>query len=345
MIESALSHSLEADWKDIGWEMGNQVLTGDLLPGDLNLVEWGKMHRLSEDGLVFDSDLYEDSRYLNSKLNQIQWKEDADLSSLWSRIIHSEESLIDFLNELDSPVVLKAAFGLAGRNQIIIEKQSQGWKLQQISKKLFSYPIIAEQWVGAERFYDFSTLWDFSEDGPVYLGCTEMMVEKDGTFRGIRMGRGVEESLLPFLEPSLHTIKTVFGLLEVKPTGPAAMDGFLYKTGGGLVNCQPFSEINFRYSMGRILYEIRKRRNLKEEESVLVFLPLANLKKWSEWEWLSKLRKDTGREIFFTTPPRDNKGKLFQTVGLYFESKKQSDHDASAIFLKIMEEWQNLFET
>ncbi|BDA77751.1 hypothetical protein LPTSP3_g06810 [Leptospira kobayashii] len=323
--------------------MGTQVLKGDLLSGDLNLTEWGKMHVLSDGGLDFDPDSYEDSRYLNSKLNQFQWKEDTCLSPLWSRIIRSEETLIDFLNELDSPVVLKSAFGLAGRNQIVIEKQSQGWKLQQISKKLFSFPIIAEQWVGEERFYDFSTLWDFLEDGPIYLGCTEMIVEKDGTFRGIRMGRGVEESLLPFLEPSLQTIKTVSGLLEVKPTGPAAMDGFLYRTGNGLVSCQPFSEINFRYSMGRILYEIRKRRNLKDEESVLLFLPLANLKKWSEWEWLSKLRNETGREIFFATPPRDEKGKLFQTVGLYFESKKSLDYDASATFQKVMEEWQNLF--
>lgn len=323
--------------------MGTQVLKGDLLSGDLNLTEWGKMHVLSDDDLDFDTDSYEDSRYLNSKLNQFQWKEDAALSPLWARTIHSEETLIDFLNELDSPVVLKAAFGLAGRNQIIIEKQSQGWKLQQISKRLFSYPIIAEQWVGGDRFYDFSTLWDFLEDGPIYLGCTEMIVEKDGTFRGIRMGRGVEESLLPFLESSLRTIKTVFGLLEVKPTGPAAMDGFLYKIKDGLVQCQPFSEINFRYSMGRILYEIRKRRNLKDEESVLLFLPLVNLKKWSEWEWLAKLRKETEREIFFATPPRDGKGKLFQTVGLYFESKKDLDYDASATFHKVMEEWQNLF--
>ncbi len=340
LVKDGLDPNLLADWKELGWEMGTETKEGFLLPEDLSLVEWGQLHNFTDGSLVIDPSLLEKSSYLNSKLIQNDWKEDSGLSPLWTKRISSEDSLIDFLNELESPVVLKSEFGLAGRNQIAITSKSQSWKLQQITKRLFRYPILAEEWVGESRFYDFSTLWDFSNTGPVYLGSTEMIVEEDGTFRGIKMSPQTEINLVPYLDLCFHTVKTVSRTSEFSHLGPAAMDGFLFRSQEGKTVCQPMSEINFRYSMGRILYEIRKRRLVKEFESGILFLPLSKIKSWSEWAWISKLRNDTNSVLFYVTPARDERGKLFQNVGLYYEANEQMD--GPSLFAKIAEEWQAL---
>lgn len=245
------------------------------------------------------------------------------MSPLKTKLIASEEQLIDYLADLQHPIALKSEYGLAGRNHIILENQSQGWKLQQISKKLFRYPIYVEDWVGKDRYLDFSTLWDFTSTGPVFLGSTEMMVDKDGSFRGIRMSAEKEKQLTWILPNCLDTMKSVFYTSDYKPTGPAAMDGFFYRK-DSQVATQVFSEINFRYSMGRILYEIRKKRNVKTEESGILFLPLNKMKPFNEVTWLSSLREQTGASIFFVTPIRDAKGKFFQNVGIYYEENQKS---------------------
>ncbi|TGL57114.1 hypothetical protein EHQ58_15095 [Leptospira ognonensis] len=306
-----------------GFSFGSSWLEGDFLPEDANLVEWGRRHDLNESYLIENSEKIEISSYLNSKLTQRQWKEDLGLSELRSKLISSEEQLLDYLSDLIHPVVLKSEYGLAGRNHIILENQSQGWKLQQIAKKLFRYPIYAEDWVGKERYLDFSTLWDFTSTSPVYLGSTEMMVDKDGSFRGIRISAEKEKQLTWILPNCLETMKSVFSASEYRPTGPAAMDGFFYRKDTS-VGTQVFSEINFRYSMGRVLYEIRKKRNVKMDESGILFLPLNKMKPFNEVAWLVSLREQTGASIFFVTPIRDAKGKFFQNVGIYYEVNDKS---------------------
>jgi hypothetical protein len=323
---------------DNGFEIGSPWSDGDLLPDATKLIEWGSLNDLDESSLALNSEKFNKASYLNSKLNQREWKVDLQLSEINSKYISSEEQLIDYLNDIQHSVVLKAEYGLAGRNHIIIENQSQGWKLQQVNKKLFRYPIFAEEWVGKSRFLDFSTLWDFRNDGPVYLGSTEMIIDEDGSFRGISMSAWKEKQLINVLPSCLDTMKSVYNAIEFKPTGPAAMDGFFYKS-GSIVKTQVFSEINFRYSMGRILYEIRKRRNLHTFESGILFLSLSKIKSFNEDKWLEFIRKETSGNFFFATPLRDWKGKLFQTVGIYYETNENS-LPADSLIPWILEEWQ-----
>ncbi len=322
----------------IGFEIGAPWQEGDFLQDTPSFIEWGRINDLSQGYIERNSLKEEESRYLNSKINQREWKQESTLSPLKSTLINSEEQLIDALNHMESPVVLKGEFGLAGRNHIVIENQTQGWKLQQIPKKLFGYPIFAEEWVGKQRTLDFSTLWDFSETGPFFLGSTEMILDEDGSFRGIRMSAKKELQLTSILPNCLETIKTVYDLALFKPIGPAAMDGFFFNRDGE-IKVQVFSEINFRYSMGRILYEIRKRRNVRVLESGILFLPLTKIKPFDELKWIHFLKKETQGEFFFVTPIQDLRGKYFQNVGLYFEAPETSIQE-EALLQWILEDWR-----
>jgi hypothetical protein len=328
--------------RDGGFDIGSPWTEGDFLPDDLELIEWGKMNVLVDSYLQGDKESFERSKYLNSKLNQSDWKVQFDITKLRSKLISSEEQLIDYLTNFEFPIVLKAEFGLAGRNHIIIENPGQGWKLQQVNKKLFRYPILAEEWVGKSRSMDFSTLWDFHPHGPIYLGSTEMIIDVDGSFRGISMSASKEKQLTQILPLCLDTMKDIYAKAEYKPVGPAAMDGFFFLR-NSQTQIQLLSEINFRYSMGRILYEIRKRRNIRIEESGILFLPLNKMKLFNEETCLTMLKEESKAEFFFVTPLRDWKGKHFQNVGLYYETNGSS-LPAHSIIGWIFEQWKNKIE-
>ncbi|MDZ4725517.1 MAG: hypothetical protein SH817_05140 [Leptospira sp.] len=334
------SEDFLSQFDKLGFAIGTPWIEGEFITSEMNLVEWGQYHDLNSPYLIPNEGKIEYSKYLNSKLVQRQWKEDFSLSPLKSKLISSEDLLIDYLNECQRPIVLKGAYGIAGRNHIIIESPSQGWKLQQIPKKLYNYPVFCEEWVGKDRIFDFSTLWDFTESGPSFLGITEMLVEADGSFRGIRMSANIEQRLVHILPDCLQIMKSILDASEFKPIGPAAMDGFLYKVNHEL-RVQNFSEINFRYSIGRILFEIRKYKNLRMLESGLLFLPLNQIKKFNEKEWLSVVKKETGAEVFFVTPTKDAKGKYFQNVGLYYE-EKQNSQQSNELVTWLGEAWRNL---
>jgi hypothetical protein len=326
--------------REEGFEFGLPWSEGEFIPSDCKIKEWGDAHDLVLGNLIPNQNKIAISQYLNSKINQREWKEELGLSPLRTKLLRSEEQLIEFLEDTTFPLVLKGAYGIAGRNHIIIENQSQGWKLQQIAKKLFGFPIYAEEWVGSERILDFSTLWEFREDGPLYLGSTEMIVDIDGSFRGISMSSRKESQLTHVLPRCLEVIKAVYVSSEVKPIGPAAMDGFLFRKDTN-VNAQVFSEINFRYSMGRILYEIRKKRLLKEVESGIVFLPLHKIKTFNEEAWLQKIKNEFGSDFFFVTPTADSKGKPFQTIGLYYQLKDGS-YNANDMLPSLFQDWMSL---
>ncbi len=336
-LTDEIDQNFLADIIKNGFEIGQLWREGDFLPNEISLVEWGNQNDLSNFFLIPNPQKTAISSYLNSKLNQREWKEEFHFSPLKTKFIKTEEQLIDVLNEMTSPIVLKSEFGIAGRNHIIIENSSQGWKLQQIKKKLFGFPIFIEEWVGKNRVLDFSTLWDFTESGPIFLGSTEMIVGEDGSFFGIKMSAEREKQLTHILPKSLEIIKTVFNSIEYPYIGPCAMDGFLFSK-DSLIQAQIFSEINFRYSMGRILYEIRMRRNIRTEESGILFLSLHKTKSFNEYLWLSRLKEESKTNIFFVTPVRDHKGKLFQTVGIYYEENEKF-LPAQNLLGWILEQW------
>ncbi len=76
---------------------------------------------------------------------------------------------------------------------------------------------------------------------------------------------------LDFEEINEKIIELVRGFLsniKMKYRGPLSVDGFVYKENNSLY-VREISEINFRYTMGRILYEISKKYPENKEHSLV----------------------------------------------------------------------------
>ncbi|XDD47130.1 hypothetical protein AB3N60_03325 [Leptospira sp. WS39.C2] len=317
LVEELPSDELYSHWKKKGLTPGTPTQIGTLLQ-DVTLVEWGRRHVWDDGELVVDPIQLEMARYLNSKVTQIDFRKNH--SPLPAKVITSEEHLFTDLEETKLPVVLKSEYGLAGRNHIIFKSPSDSWKLSQVTKRLFGFPIVCEEWVGGSRFYDFSTLWDVKAGEFFYQTSTTMWIDPDGGFRGIRIGGLESEYQVLFLPKVYDLVKSLKNLIPKEYTGPCAIDGFLYSE-DGISIVQPVSEFNFRYSIGRILWEVRKKRNVKMETiSGLLVLPYPKQGKLKEWEILGKLENELNSELVLLTPVRDLVGKAYQNAVLYFET-------------------------
>lgn len=322
LVEELPSEELFTHWKESGLTPGTPVQDGSLL-GDVTLVEWGCRNEWYEGRLVEDPIRIETSRYLNSKITQLDFRKHH--SPLPAKVISSEEHLFTELEETKLPIVLKSEFGLAGRNHIIFKSASDSWKMSQVNKRLFGFPILAEFWVGDERFFDFSTLWDVRDGEFFYLTSTAMFIDKEGVFRGIRIGGSEFPYSAHFLPPVMDLVQDVKGLIPKEYSGPCAIDGFLYKE-EGRVQVQPVSEFNFRYSIGRILFEVRKKRNPKQEVvSGILILPYPKQGSLDEWSTIKRLEKDLDINMILLTPVRDLSGKPYQNSVIYFETTEDNE--------------------
>lgn len=322
LVEELPSDELYSHWKDVRLTPGTPIQEGDLL-GEVTLVEWGCRNEWYEGKLLEDPIRTETSRYLNSKITQLDFRKHH--SPLPAKVISSEEHLFAELEEAKLPIVLKSEFGLAGRNHIIFKSRSDSWKMSQVNKKLFGFPILAESWVGDERFFDFSTLWDVRDGEFVYLTSTAMLIDKEGVFRGIRIGGSELPYANSFLPPVMDLVRDTKGLVPKEYSGPCAIDGFLYRE-EGRIQIQPVSEFNFRYSIGRILWEVRKKRNPKVEVVTgILILPYPKQGSLDEWKTIERLEKELGIQLILLTPVRDLSGKPYQNTVLYFETTEEKE--------------------
>ncbi|WP_135355017.1 hypothetical protein [Leptospira ryugenii] len=325
--------------KRFGIEPANIWKEGDLLSPSIQWKEWGRLHDLDNGVITENLDKRKESQYLNSKITQTIWKESLPEYVIRAKILHSEDGLFDYLQEHSSTaMVVKGRYGIAGRNHLILENPGQVWKLQQIKHKLFDFPIFVEEWFGKERFYDFSSLWDFDEVGPQGIELTHMYVDEKGGFLGISISKENSAYLQTYFPEIQKVIQSVYQLLEVPYQGPLAMDGFLYKKNGTL-HIQCFSEINFRYSIGRVLYEFKKRRNTFGETVGFLFLPVRSVQLKAIESWLEAIESEHNCFLNFVTPFMDQKNKAYQNVGLYWETKG----DESSLLEEIRLSWRDTF--
>jgi len=175
--------------------------------------------------------------------------------------------------------VLKAPFSTAGRDRLIIKKETPltehhlSWV-----KKIISCQgsIVAEPWL--ERLFDFSVQYGMTHEGELrrrglvhlhnnkkgqFLACTRPVTFTDGmeepVRRAIYPGADAPKNgkliryLEEFLEPSLARL-----LKNSNYTGPLGVDAFFYLAPDGAVRLKPVSEINPRYTMGRVTLELSR---------------------------------------------------------------------------------------
>jgi len=231
-----------------------------------NLVEWGKFHSIDQDGYTKDDiEKIKISKLLNSKINQIQIYNDSD--KLHSLLLDTHT----VLQNPQYPLLFKPDLSFSGiQHKILYNKED----LIIFQKKNSSKGIIQEY---KNRVLDFSLLYEIDETSIQYLCSTEMQINEKNTYLSSKiLKKSSLESILQMNsleftdlnEKIIELVKGFLSCMSTKYRGPISVDGFIFKEKNSL-HVREISEINFRYTMGRILYEISKKYPENNEHSLV----------------------------------------------------------------------------
>ena len=173
-------------------------------------------------------------------------------------------------------IVCKAPFATAGRgNRCLMEKEAISDSMSQWLENIWLKQaiVLVEPWF--ERVFDFSIHFNVNNDSVEIQAFTRLFNNARGQFKGVlnngfgsirnealnrlllsddhgkpRVYRWYEEKLVPWLRSKLD---------KSKYTGPLSIDAFVYQEPEGSLRLKPLSEINPRYTMGRIANEMGSR--------------------------------------------------------------------------------------
>jgi len=219
------------------------------------------------------------ARWLKTQLDT-QWQPIDDLLPA-DAIGQSASSLAEALHLIDqfrargySDSVLKAPFGLAGRNQqrLLNREPLAGAKLQWAEKIIAQQScILVEPWL--QRVIDFSAQYESTDTGTRFLGITRLHNTAQGQFTAASthsLNRNLTPDVRQFIYSRqagrpwiLHFFARVCGaalnqaLLALNYTGPVGIDAFIYRTADNRLKLKPVVEINPRYTMGRVALEMQ----------------------------------------------------------------------------------------
>ena len=231
-----------------------------------NLVEWGKFHSIDQDGYTKDDiEKIKISKLLNSKISQIQIYNDSD--RLHSQILDTHT----VLQNPQYPLLFKPDLSFSGIQHKILFNQEE---LTTFQKKNNINGVIQEY---KNRVLDFSFLYEIDETSIQYLCTTEMQINEKNTYLSSKISKKsslesiLQMNSLEFTVLNEKIIELVWGFLSnisTKYKGPLSVDGFVYKEKNSL-HVREISEINFRYTMGRILFEISKKYPENKEHSLV----------------------------------------------------------------------------
>ncbi len=258
--------------------MGEYLSRDEILSQGSNLVEWGRFHSIDQDGTIQDDiEKIKISKLLNSKITQIQIYNDSD--KLHSLLLDTHT----VLQNPQYPLLFKPDLSFSGIQHKILSNKED---LITFQKKNSSKGVLQEY---KNRVLDFSLLYEIDETSIQYLCSTEMQINEKNTYLSSKiLKKSSLESILQmnsleFTDLNEKIIELVRGFLSnicTKYRGPISVDGFVYKEKNSL-HVREISEINFRYTMGRILYEISKKYPENKEHS-LVTLSSKDYKNMSE---------------------------------------------------------------
>ncbi len=290
---------------------------------DSSLIEWGKTSYLNATKSILqkkDQTIFQ-SKFINSKLNQMKWKELLKINSLNSIICSNKFELEYALSCMTPPFVIKSEFSFSGRGNLILKSatdlKSFSNKIEEILKEN-PEGIIVEEWVEDNKILDFSGLFELSNRKSKFLAITKMLIDKSGTYRGSIVQRNFGENLAEGLQDIVnHTMR-----FNTSYTGPISIDGFTFRK-NDKTEIQYMSEINYRYSMGRILYELHNKIGIENEDCALLFLPIKakSLQFKSLISNLNKIGEEYNARILLLTPITGTNKKKMPFAIFYISSK------------------------
>jgi uncharacterized ferritin-like protein (DUF455 family) len=193
---------------------------------------------------------------------------------LAGRICASIEAVLECIESFRGDflkVVIKSPYGCSGRNFTFfvfsegLKPQNEKWILNQLA--LYG-AVLVEPWV--ERVADFSYQFQVCDGGEFKsLGPTRFFVNERGQYKGHALKRilsGLPKDVqkewhdpdhgwLRRFEATAHRVSE--SLFQFGYVGPAGIDGFVYRIDGEF-RFQSLSEVNPRFTMGRVLLELSK---------------------------------------------------------------------------------------
>jgi len=252
--ELVLSHSPQKDFLDYSrqkWNKDIQVTNSFKL--NKEIIEWGRFHKFINGRLEIDIETVLFHKKLSSKLFQDKFRQRHFIDCPKRTRISRIQTIYKFIEKFGFPFSIKPEFGLSGVLSWTIynERQLKENHLK-IQSNILRNKYFIESW--KKRIFDFSGLFDSSSG---LLTLTSMNINSNGIYKGSKLLNDKN------LYNKMNLIYNILQSQKILPKGAFSIDAFLYKENELVKECL-LSEINTRWTMGRILYEITKILQVKE---------------------------------------------------------------------------------
>lgn len=201
------------------------------------------------------------SRRLSSELEQ-EWRVGLPFSGEATSIDQIEHYV--GLHDHDSRWVIKAEFGMSGRERLLGSGVPEGADRSWIEKRLSSNGIVFfEPWV--EKVSEVGIQIDIPRQGePQLLEVVPMIADERGQYSGSRLTSQDSEQSHVTLRPSDWGLAIDIALQAARRIqnvgyfGPLGIDAMQYKDENQQLHVRPLQDINARWTMGRLCLGFRR---------------------------------------------------------------------------------------
>ncbi|AOP32672.1 hypothetical protein A0128_01575 [Leptospira tipperaryensis] len=309
--------------------------------------EWGSISDLNSSGEILYSSVKADlSKRLNSKILLTLWKSEMGFQDIDAKVLERISHLSALSGEWSEfppeRIVLKPEFSFSGRHKILKfnsfgSENSEGIESE---KDRSWFPCVVEPWV--KRTSDFSCLYDWNAGVPTSKGSTIQICDEKGKYNGAFLPSEKEsERIQSHLQPIVEALSKSF---SPDYSGPVSLDGFEFHS-QNKTKMRRLSEGNFRWSMGRILFELSRSEILLEAKLItnpnLAILPLPLKRPIPEFsEWIFEWGISQGIEILPLTPDRFSNGKTYGTAWILLGFQGNSAQSMYERIQKFYLEWR-----
>lgn len=204
------------------------------------------------------------SRRLSSELEQ-EWRVGLPFSGEATSLDQIERYIA--LHDNDSRWVIKAEFGMSGRERLLGTGVPQGADRSWIEKRLQANGIVFfEPWVS--KISEVGIQIDIPREGdPRLLEVVPMIADERGQYSGSHLPAVVKEQTHIVLRPSEWGLAIDIALQAARRIqdlgyfGPLGIDAMQFQDENGQRHVRPLQDINARYTMGRLSLGFRKLLN------------------------------------------------------------------------------------
>jgi hypothetical protein len=249
------------------------VTNWDEVPAGTALVPWGWTEALQQLARLHHWEFAAPPPQVVRDVNARQFS--FDLESEWQVGLRGA-SIVRELSDLDGALlqakatapqaVIKANWGMAGRERILIPGQPAAVELAWIRSRLQDQgAVFVEPWV--LRIAEAGIQIQIPQFGPPQLiGVAELLCDPLGQYRGSWFTDAPDKRF--DWQPAVDVAMRAAGRLQDRGYfGPVGIDAMQYRLPDGSIRLRPLQDINARWTMGRL--SLGWRKYLRPDESGL----------------------------------------------------------------------------